>query len=108
MELRKMAKKAKWRRHSVEFKRQAVERMKTCDNVRALAREFIDDYYNRLRLHSALGYRTPEEFEHDAAAAPAGPGGTTHDAAVMTYFTRKEPEKSTTRPQGPIVSSLGT
>jgi transposase-like protein len=34
-----MANKAKWRRHSLEFKRQAVERMKTCDNVRALARE---------------------------------------------------------------------
>jgi transposase InsO family protein len=24
---------------------------------------FIENYYNRLRLHSALGYRSPEEFE---------------------------------------------
>ena len=30
---------AKWRRHSVEFKKQAVERMRTCDNIGALARE---------------------------------------------------------------------
>jgi transposase-like protein len=30
---------AKWRRHSVEFKRQAVERMKGCDNLHALALE---------------------------------------------------------------------
>ena len=29
----------KWRRHTVEFKRQAVEQMKTCENIGALARE---------------------------------------------------------------------
>ena len=34
-----MAKMAKWRRHTVEFKRQAIERMKTCQNVHELARE---------------------------------------------------------------------
>jgi transposase-like protein len=34
-----MAKMAKWRRHTVEFKRQAVEQMKTCLNIGALARK---------------------------------------------------------------------
>jgi len=34
-----MAKMAKWRRHTLEFKRQAVERMKTCENIGELARE---------------------------------------------------------------------
>lgn len=34
-----MPKKAKWRRHPVEFKRQIVERMKTCENIHELARE---------------------------------------------------------------------
>jgi putative transposase len=48
--------------------------------------EFLGAYYNRLRLHSALGYRTPEEFERDAAAAPTSSGGTL-DAAVMKFFS---------------------
>jgi transposase-like protein len=34
-----MAEMRKWRRYTVEFKRQAVERMKQADNVRQLARE---------------------------------------------------------------------
>ncbi len=37
------------------------------DDLRSHIEQFIDQYYNRLRLHSALGYKTPEECE---AAAP--------------------------------------
>jgi transposase InsO family protein len=48
--------------------------------------EFLGAYYNRLRLHSALGYRTRDEFERDAAAAPVSPGGTP-DAAVVKFFS---------------------
>jgi len=35
----KVLKMAKWRRHDEKFKRQVVERMKTCPNVTELARE---------------------------------------------------------------------
>jgi putative transposase len=33
--------------------------------------EFIERYYNRLRLHSALGYRSPEQFEQEVTSQPA-------------------------------------
>ncbi len=49
--------------------------------------EFIDRYYNRQRLHSALGYRTPEEFEQEAAVAAASDGNPV--AATMKMFTPK-------------------
>ena len=32
-------------------------------HLRSHIEEFIDQYYNRQRLHSALAYRSPEEFE---------------------------------------------
>jgi putative transposase len=38
------------------------------DELSAHLEQFIEHYYNRLRLHSALGYKTPEEFE--AGSAP--------------------------------------
>lgn len=51
------------------FKTELVHR--SSYQTRAMARteifEFIEAFYNRERLHSALGYRTPEEFERCAA-----------------------------------------
>jgi putative transposase len=40
------------------------------EEARASIQHFIEEVYNRKRLHSALGYRPPEEFE-----AAAGTGG---------------------------------
>jgi len=50
-----MAKMAKWRRHTLEFKRQVVERMKTCPNIGAFGRE--------LKLQRKLLYTWKYQFE---------------------------------------------
>ena len=41
-------------------------RCDSLEHIRANIEEFIDEYYNRQRLHSALGYRSPEEFENQS------------------------------------------
>ncbi|HTP40971.1 MAG TPA: IS3 family transposase [Nitrospiria bacterium] len=39
------------------------------EHLRTNLAVFIEQYYNRRRLHSALGYQSPEAFEHAVAAA---------------------------------------
>jgi putative transposase len=55
------------------------------ERLRANIETFIEQYYNQQRLHSALGYRTPEEFERQiqcqSEAADSMP-------ATITFFTR--------------------
>jgi putative transposase len=40
-----------------------ANRYQDLGHMRVNIEEFIEQYYNRQRLHSALGYRPPEEFE---------------------------------------------
>jgi transposase InsO family protein len=54
------------------------------DDLRSHIEEFIDGYYNRQRLHSALGYRPPEEFEQAAEPGAASSG------ATMSFFRHGE------------------
>src|SRR5438445_13016833 len=51
----------------------------------------IEQYYNRLRLHSALGYRSPEEFEQQIEAS----GSAESRSATMEFFENKENNKKT-------------
>ena len=59
------------------------------EDLRVHIEEFIERYYNRIRLHSALGYLPPEEFEQNAggtASDNAGSGA----AASMSFFRHGE------------------
>jgi putative transposase len=96
-------------------------------DLRAHIAEFIEQYYNRQRLHSALGYRTPEEFETAQTSAfwpgasvsfsrhgeiyrwkengePAGTGSPSHpvDESPAGYFSAgwSPPEPASASPTG--------
>jgi len=61
-----------------------ANRYRDLGHLRRNIEVFIEQYYNRARLHSALGYRPPEEFEH--AVAPVNPSG----AATIEFFQPAE------------------
>ena len=54
------------------------------DHLRTNIEAFIDQYYNRCRLHSALGYKPPEEFEQAADSTTVAAG------ATMSFFRHGE------------------
>jgi putative transposase len=54
------------------------------DHLRTNIEAFIEQYYNRCRLHSALGYKPPTEFEQQLECA------TTFAGATMSFFRHGE------------------
>ena len=67
------------------------------EHLRAHIEEFIERYYNRCRLHSALGYKAPEEFEQTLTE------NVTPAAATMSFFRHGEDY----RPDAPNATRSG-
>jgi putative transposase len=53
-------------------------------HLRTNIAQFIEQYYNRCRLHSALGYQSPDEFEQQLESTVASTG------ATMSFFRHGE------------------
>jgi transposase-like protein len=71
----------KWRRHSLEFKKQAVERLKSCDNGHELARE--------LQIQRKLLYTWKYQFEGRPEKNHANYLGKTAPETVETRLRRE-------------------
>lgn len=69
-----------------------VNQYRDLEHLRANITIFIDQYYNRQRLHSALGYRSPEQFEQQLDPA------TSSAAAKMSFFRHEESSQSDGKP----------
>ena len=65
------------------------------DHLRANIAAFIEPYDNSCRFHSALGYHSPEEFEHAPSSASTATGATMRFSppqvtdARLTFITRQ-------------------
>src|SRR2546429_3798647 len=67
---------------------------RTLEHLATNIERFIDEYYNRCRLHSALGYRAPEEFERQSESGAM----TGHLAGATIRFFNHDEGASATRP----------
>jgi putative transposase len=70
--------------HKLKREEIYANRYRDLGHLHSKIEAFIKQYYNRTRLHSALGYRPTEEFEH--VVAPVNPSG----AATIQFFQPAE------------------
>ena len=68
---------------------------KNLEHLRANIEIFIEQYYNQQRLHSALGYRSPEEFEKHAQCQ----SGAADSKGAMITFVADRAQSSTGMPE---------
>ena len=68
-----------------------ADKYEDLEHLRTNIEEFIEEYDNRQRLHSALGYRSPEEFEQKTESQAES------RSATMEFFENKEHSRKTSK-----------
>jgi len=71
-----------------------ANRYDNLEQLRTNIEEFIEQYYNRQRLHSALGYRSPEEFERHSERGNSDSPGATVEFVVHNENSENEESDS--------------
>ena len=71
-----------------------ANRYDNLEQLRTNIEEFIEQYYNQQRLHSALGYRSPEEFERQSERGNSDSPGATVEFAVHNENSENEESDS--------------
>jgi transposase InsO family protein len=71
-----------------------ANRYNDLEHLRTNIEEFMEQYYNRQRSHSALGYRSPEEFEQQSQSPSSAPD---FRSATMQFFENDENDKNEMR-----------
>jgi hypothetical protein len=83
--------KSEYRNQTLKREEIYANKYDDLEHLRANIEEFIDQYYNRQRLHSALGYRSPEEFEQKTESLAES------RSATMEFFENKENSKKNSK-----------
>jgi hypothetical protein len=77
---------------------------RTLEHLATNIERFIDEYYNRCRLHSALGYRPPDEFERLSESGNVS--GNLGGATIRFFNNREGAGAPRPGPQGHVLDSV--
>jgi transposase InsO family protein len=77
-----------------------ANRYENLEHLRTNIEEFIEQYYNRQRLHSALGYRSPEEFERESGRTNSSDSSSATVEFVVDDENSENEERDSTKLAG--------